>query len=161
LIAANLAQPRPGTANREDSFMITAYLNFSGKAREAASYYTEVFGAPAPYIMAMTDMPKGSPEDEFPAGSENLVAYANVKTFAGDIMLSDDMPGGPALTPNSSFWICLDYPEEAKVREVFEKLAKDGRVIMALEPTFFNPLYGQLVDKYGYHWMMMLSETEA
>lgn len=140
--------------------MIEVYLNFNGQAREAANYYAGVFGAPAPYIMAMGEMPKESPEDELPAGSDNLVAYANVKTFAGDLMLSDDFPGGPQLVPNGAFWIPLSHEDRARLRQVFDALARDGQVLMPLAPTFFNPLYGQVKDRYGFHWMVMVTEDQ-
>ena len=134
--------------------MIEVYLNFPGNAREALTYYAEVFGAPAPYVMSFADMPE---EDRAgaPAGMENMVIYGNLKTFAGDIMMSDDMPDRSAAPTNAS-WIAVTHTDDAAIRRVFEALAKDGEVLMPLEATFFSPLYGQVKDKFGHHWMLML-----
>ena len=134
--------------------MIEVYLNMNGNAREAANYYAEVFKAPAPYIMNTADMPQED-QSQMPPGAENMVIYANVKTFAGDIMLSDRMPGEASVVPNDSIWINLSHKDHALLRQSFERLARDGMIIMPLEPAFFSPLYGQVRDKYGFSWMVM------
>ena len=134
--------------------MIEVYLNFNGNAREAANYYAKVFEAPAPYIMNTADMPQED-QAQMPPGAENMVIYANVKTFAGDIMLSDRLPGEAPVLPNDSMWINLSHKDHALLRRSFERLAKDGVIIMPLEPAFFSPLYGQVRDKYSFSWMVM------
>lgn len=134
--------------------MIEVYLNLNGNAEEAANYYAKAFGAEAPYLMRFHDMPK---EDQLNAapGMEKLVIYGNVKTFAGDLMLSDELPG-LTVNPTSAVWITLSHDDAQRVRSAFEALARDGEVLMPLEPAFFSPLYGQLRDKYGFHWMFMM-----
>lgn len=88
---------------------------------------------------------------------KNLVIHANVKTFAGDIMLSDNPPDQVS-APSAALNICLSHTDLERLRRVFERLAKDGEVIMPLEPTFFSPLFGQVRDKFGFYWMIMSSE---
>lgn len=135
--------------------MLGFYLSFKGKAREAAAYYAQVFNAPAPYILGMGDMPQGAPQ-----GEEHLVAYASIPTFAGSLMLSDDMPGTEG-DANKAAFLVLAHTDADKLKAVFEALAQDGRVLLPLAPTFFNPLYGLLIDKYGYHWMVMADLEET
>ena len=134
--------------------MIEVYLNLNGNAREAANYYADVFDAPPPYIMNASDMPA---EDQARMGPDNLnvVIHANVKTFTGDLMMSDRSPEEAPVTPNDSVWITLSHKDHALLRRSFERLAKDGLVTMPLEPAFFSPLYGQVKDKYGHCWMFM------
>ena len=133
--------------------MIEVYLNFNGNAAEAAAYYAKVFEAPEPYIMRTSDMPAAD-QAGMPAGSENLVMHANVKTEVGDIMMSDLMPGS-TVTPNESMWINYSCKDQERLRGFFDAMAKDGEVLMPLETTFFSPLYGQVKDKFGFHWMFM------
>ncbi len=135
--------------------MIGVYLSTNGNAREVAAYYQQVFETAQPYMMDFSEMPEAdraeSPE------MENLVIHANVKTFAGDVMLSDNMPG-ETTQPTGAMWICVAHTDLARLRTAFERLAKDGEILMPLEPTFFSPLYGQVKDKFGFHWMIMSSE---
>lgn len=134
--------------------MIEVYLNFNGNGREAARYYAEVFGADAPFLMGMEDMPREDQEAMGP-GARDMLIHGNVKTFAGDIMLSDRMPDEPAAQPNDSVWITLSHRDHALLRRSFDRLARDGEVLMPLAPAFFSPLYGQVKDKFGFCWMLM------
>jgi PhnB protein len=134
--------------------MIEVYLSFSGNAAQAAQYYADVFQAGAPYVMRFSDIPKQDQED-LPPEMEELVMYANVKTFAGDIMMSDEMPGARTI-PNTGIWVSVTHEDERLIKRTFDALAKDGEIIMPLEQTFFSPLYGQLKDKFGFYWMLSL-----
>lgn len=136
--------------------MMDPYLSLNGNAAEAAAYYAKAFDAPEPYIMRYGEM---SPKEvgEIPPDMAQLVMHANVKTYGGDLMLSDMMPGS-SVTPNEAVWITFSFPDLNKLRESFERLGRDGEVLMPLEKNFFSPLYGQLKDKYGFHWMVMSSE---
>lgn len=136
--------------------MITAYLTLTGNAKEAAAYYAQAFGGQVAYMMTGDQLSKEDRTD-FPEGYENLVIYANVKTFCGDIMMSDAMPN-EQITKGDNVWLNVSSSDLAKLHSVFDALGKDGQVIMPLSTTFFSPLYGQLVDKYGFYWMFMSDE---
>ncbi len=133
--------------------MIEVYLNFNGNAAEAAAYYAQLFEAPAPYILRFADMPQND-QAGLPPGAENRVAYANVKTAVGDIMMSDTMPSAD-VSPNESMWINFSMKDQERLRAFYDAMAKDGQVLMPLEKTSFSPLYGQVKDKFGFHWMFM------
>jgi PhnB protein len=133
--------------------MIEVYLNFPGNAAEAAAFYAKAFGAEAPDLMTYSQMPRDA-DAGIPAEMGNLVMHGNIKTFAGDIMLSDDMPQ-ESLKPNTSHWILVSDADHARLNRVFDALSEGGEVIMPLEPAFFSPLYGQLKDKFGFFWMFM------
>ncbi len=134
--------------------MIGVYLNFPGNTMEALPYYRQAFDAGEPYVMRYTDMPE---EDQQSAGPEmkDLVMYSALTTYAGVLEMSDDLPER-GFTPNSACWISVTHDNADALRRTFEFLARDGEVIMPMEPAFFSPLYGQVRDKFGYHWMLML-----
>ncbi len=137
--------------------MITVYLNLPGNTEEAIAFYTRVFKAPAPYIMRLNEMPQDD-QAFFPEETRHQIAYANIKTFAGDLMLSDSFPNDPA-TPTNAVYICLSHKDHDLIKSTFEALQEEGgQVEMPLEATFFNPLYGIVVDKFGFRWMMMAQE---
>lgn len=137
--------------------MITVYLNLPGNAAEAVEFYTRIFEAPEPYIMRMNDIPEED-KDNVPEGGLGLLAYANVVTFAGDLMLSDAMPGETA-TPTNAVYVCLSHKDFDLLKRTFDALHREGgEVEMPLEPTFFSKLYGIVKDKYGFRWMIMADE---
>ncbi len=139
--------------------MIEIYLNLNGRAAEAAAWYARAFDAPEPYVMRGGQLPEGQREG-FSDGWKDLVIHANVKTFAGDIMLSDNPPDRPS-APSPALNICVSHSDLDRLRLAFERLAEGGRVLMPLSPTFFSPLFGQLEDKFGFSWMIMSSQEKA
>ncbi|WP_425539459.1 VOC family protein [Microaceticoccus formicicus] len=136
--------------------MIEVFLVLNGNAAEAANYYSRAFRAQEPYMMKYSDMPE-DPDCPLDETYKDLVAYAMVDTFAGQIALSDNDPG-VVTEPNSSFWISVSSEDEEKLRESFNALAADGEVIMPMEPAFFSPLYGQVKDKFGFYWMFLIPD---
>ena len=136
--------------------MIEVYLNLNGNAGEAAAYYARVFEAPEPYVMRYDQIPQGE-QGKMQDGLKDLVIHANVKTFAGDIMLSDNPPDQES-APSAALNICASHTDLERLRRVFDRLAADGEITMPMESTFFSPLYGQVRDRFGFYWMIMSSE---
>lgn len=136
--------------------MITVYLSFNGNTREALDYYVNIFNATDVFIMSFSDMPE-DPDYPLTDDMKDLIAYSNFKTFAGEISMSDNMPG-TITTPNESFWISVESEDEEELRRTFNSLAADGEIIMPMAPTFFSPLYGQVKDKYGFYWMFLIPD---
>jgi len=132
--------------------MIEPYLSLGGNAAEAAAYYAGVFDTPEPQLMRYGEIPPG--DMEVSPEIAPLVMHASVKTYGGELMLSDAMPGSDT-TPSAGVWITLSHPDLNRLRETFERLSREGRVLKPLEPSFFSLLYGQLRDKYGFFWMLM------
>lgn len=135
--------------------MISVYLNLNGNAREAAHYYARVLDAPEPDIMTPSQAP--ADDEGMAALPADFVIHANVTTFAGNLMLSDNFPGQSA-EPSEALSITLSHSDHALLARAFDNLAKDGRVDMPLAPTFFSSLFGSLRDKYGFMWLIMSDE---
>lgn len=133
--------------------MLTVYLNFPGTSAEAAVYYAEAFQARPAYVMRTADVPEAD-RAGMPPELQNGVMYAAIMTYAGELQFSDDVPGDDR--PNSTMWISVTDADEKKIRHTFDFLAREGEVLSPLAPAFFTPLYGQVKDKYGFHWMFML-----
>ncbi|WP_233208552.1 VOC family protein [Planomicrobium sp. MB-3u-38] len=51
-----------------------------------------------------------------------------------------------------SLTLTLDDKEEARI--IFGKLAEGGMVSMDLQETFWSPLYGNLIDRFGIEWQI-------
>lgn len=136
--------------------MISVYLTFPGNAAEEAHYYAQVFDAPAPDILTPARMSEQDRSDMGPV-PENFTVHASVATFGGDLMLSDAFPG-QIPRPGDMANVTFSHTDQERIRQVFDRLAKDGAVDMPLGPAFFSPLFGGLRDKYGISWLIMADE---
>ena len=126
------------------------YLFFTNTTREAMTRYHEILGGQLD-IMNFTDLP-ASEESPFDA-PDDFVVHAALTFADGDrLMASDDPTGDGAGVKGAAVNITLDDPDEA--RRIFEALAEGGSVGMALGETFWSPLFGSCVDRFGVAWMV-------
>ena len=44
------------------------------------------------------------------------------------------------------------------LHRVFNLLSKDGTIVSPLEKTFFTEAIGEIIDKYGIYWIIMMSD---
>jgi PhnB protein len=125
------------------------YLFFKGCCEEAIRAYARVFGSPEPQIMRAKDAPDASM-----GGDPDSVMHAALKLGDGWIYASDysraDRMAGAAIN--------VTLPDVAQGRRTFEALAEGGEVEMPFGPTFWDPGFGALTDRWGTRWMI---STEA
>jgi PhnB protein len=126
------------------------YLYFTNTTREAMTRYQEILGGQLD-IMNASDLPAGE-ETPFQA-PDDMVIHAALTFGDGDLLMaSDDPTGDGSGVKGASLNITLDDTDEA--RRIFEALAEGGRVDMALGETFWSPLFGSCVDRFGVAWMV-------
>lgn len=126
---------------------ITPYITFRGNCREAIEFYKTALGAEVLFMQTFGESPMAA------MGPAEKIMHASLKIDDSTIMMSDDPNSqGDAGAGDISLAIGLNDPEKAK--QVFDKLAKGGSVIMALEKTFWAEAFGMLTDKFGVRWMI-------
>jgi PhnB protein len=132
---------------------VRQYLFFSGKCDEALDYYQQHLGAQVNFLIRFNETPDAMPEGVLQEGFENKVMHAEFSLGNTRIMASD---GCNDVEKFSGFRIALTIADEAEARRVFSALATGGNIDMPLMKTFWSPLYGQVTDKFGVGWMVML-----
>ncbi len=125
------------------------YLFFSGDAREAFTRYHEIIGGEL-QLMTNGDAPEA---DRMPGASDDSVMHAAVVMPGGGVLLGTDDPTGDG-GPKTGIGVSVSVADEADAKRVFDALAEGGTVFMPLEQTFFSPLFGSLVDRWGVNWMV-------
>ncbi len=128
------------------------YLVLNGNGQEAIRFYENALDAKVLNVQKFGDMP-GNPEAPTPDAVKELVLNAHLKVGDTDLMLSDTFPG-QEYSIGTNVTIALMPNNIEKTKEVFEKLQDGGQVKLPLQPTFWSPLYGQVVDKFGVFWQI-------
>ena len=132
------------------------YLFFTNTTREAMTRYQEILGGQLD-IMSFADLPAGE-ETPFEA-SADLVMHAALTFGDGDLLMaSDDPTGDGSGVKGAALNLTLTDPDEA--RRTFEALADGGSIDMALGETFWSPLFGSCVDRFGVAWMVGLATEQ-
>ena len=129
-----------------------AYLFFSGTCREAFTRYQEVFGGEL-FLMPMSDVPDGT---EVPPGQADMIIHAALTVGDSMLMASDDPSGDGG--PVRGISVSYTSKDAGETKRVFDALAEGGEVTQPPTETFFSPMFGMCVDKFGVPWMV---NTEA
>lgn len=129
------------------SLQFTPFIMMNGKAKEAISYYEEVFGAKVLFRQTIGEGPK---EDaaRFKKEELDLVAHSVLQIGDTQIMISDMLPGLP-FKNGTQISICITTPDVSTTDKFYNRLKEDGKVIVELGKVHFSPAYAIVIDKYG------------
>lgn len=132
------------------------YLFFSGTCREAMTRYQEVFGGTLD-MMDMSSLPEG---ETMPGATPEMIMHAALTFDDGSLLMASDDPSGDG-SGVKGVAINHTLADEATARKIFEALCEGGTIEMPLEPTFWSPLFGSVVDRFGVSWMIDLEGEVA
>jgi len=124
---------------------LTPYLSFPGTAREALSFYQEVFGGELElHTRADFGLDDGSPE---------AIAHG---TLQGPVSLfaSDASGEEPALHLEGLLFSLLGTSDPATLHAWFDALAQEGSAVDPLQQRPWGDSDGQVTDRYGIRWLI-------
>ena len=121
------------------------YLHFPGTAREALTFYAHVFGGSV-QIHTFAEFGTDGPGESVAHG---YLEGSPVQLFAADIA-GDQLP----LRCEGLMLSLLGTADAATLREWFSRLADGGRVVDDLQVRPWGASDGQVIDRYGLHWLI-------
>ncbi|MQW74845.1 VOC family protein [Nocardioides sp. dk4132] len=124
----------------------TPYIHFPGNAREALTFYGDVFGCG---VQVHTYAGFGRVDGPAEAVAHGMLVDGPVALFGAD--------AGPDDSPLKSEGLMLSLLGAAApdvTREWFTRLADGGRVVSDLQMRGWGATDGEVVDRYGLHWLL-------
>ena len=130
----------------------TPYLHLPGTAREALTAYAEVFGCGVTlHSFADFGRTDGPPE----AVAHGYLVDGPVAMFAADVAGAE-----PAYSSTGLMWSLLGTADPATLRAWFTGLSAGGRVVDDLQRRPWGATDGQVVDRFGVHWLIGFEDDE-
>jgi PhnB protein len=129
------------------------YLHFRGNSFEAFSFYKSIFGGEFITAQRFIDVPGGEkmkPDDQEKIMHISLKLSPYTTLMATDMMGNDDKE----LKFGNNFHICLHADNEKEADKIFLALAKDGKIEMPMNKTFWGAYFGMCQDKFDILWMI-------
>ncbi|GAA1816115.1 VOC family protein [Nesterenkonia flava] len=147
------------------ALVTTTHLNFPGTARQALSFYQQVFGGE---LTASTYGELGAPAD---CPHAEKIVFGLLESQNGFRVMAYDVPGLSEKTPGSTFagntqrtreGTVTDSPFFLSVRgESLEEvtafwngLSEGASVIEPLAASPWSPGFGMLTDRFGVTWVV-------
>lgn len=138
---------------------IRPYLTFNGQCNEAIDLYKRAFQTKVMQILRFGDMPS-NPGFPIPENYKDRVVQCTLALGDDFIRLSDCGPGHELNEVESErISLAIEASVEA-VRHGFAMLAEERRVGIPLAETFYSPLAGVVLDKFGVMWNFVGQKEE-
>jgi PhnB protein len=128
---------------------INPYLSFKGDCEAAFTFYAECFGGQLGPLFRYAGSPMA---DSAPPDWSDKIMHASVTVGGQELMGADITPDRYEASQGFSLSVQLKSTTDAE--RLFGALAKDGRVVMPLEKTFWAERFGMVVDRFGIPWLI-------
>ena len=129
------------------------YVLFPGTAREALTFYGDVFGCAVQlHVFA-----------EFNRADGPADAIAHGYLTGGPVALSGaDVAGDEQPVRTEGMMLALlGTADPSTLRTWFSRLSEGGRVVDDLQKRPWGDSDGQVIDRYGLHWLIGFEDDEG
>lgn len=124
----------------------TPYLHFPGTARDALSFYGHAFDCGVQLHTFREFNRADGPPDAVAHGG---LTDGPVRLFAADVA-----DGEPPVRCEGLMLSLLGVATPATTRKWFARLSEGGQVVDDLQVRPWGDSDGQVVDRYGIHWLL-------
>ncbi|MFL6002206.1 MAG: VOC family protein [Nocardioides sp.] len=124
----------------------TPYLQLPGTAREALTFYGELFGCS---VRLHTFEEFGRNDGPGDAIAHGYLEEGPVALFAADVAGDE-----PPFRCEGMMLSLLGTADPSTLRTWFSRLAEGGRVVDDLQARPWGASDGQVVDRFGLHWLI-------
>ena len=132
---------------------LKVHLVFAGNCEEALTFYKEVLGGEISFIFRKKEE-KGITVADV---DKEKISHMVVKTPHFELAGEDADSCSKVIAGNNNKLV-LVYQEVEECREAYNKYAANGTVTMPFEKTFFCDGMGEVTDKYGISWLIMVTD---
>ncbi|HEY1733638.1 MAG TPA: VOC family protein [Acidimicrobiales bacterium] len=122
------------------------YLHFPGTAREALAFYARVFGGSV-QLHTFADFNRTDGPGE--AVAHGYLTDGPVELFAADVA-GDQLP----LRCEGLMLSLLGTADATTLKDWFSRLSEGGRIVDDLQVRPWGGSDGQVVDRFGLHWLV-------
>lgn len=129
------------------------YVLFPGTAREALTFYGDVFGCAVQLHTFAEFKQAGGPPDAIAHGG---LTGGPVALWGADVS-GDQRP----VRSEGLMLALLGTADPSTLRTWFSRLSEGGRVVDDLQTRPWGASDGQVIDRYGLHWLIGFEGEES
>jgi PhnB protein len=122
------------------------YLHFPGTARAALTFYAQVFGGSA-QLHTFEDFNRTD-------GPAEAIAHGYLTDCPVRLFASDSARDQPSLRCEGLMLSLLGTADPATLKDWFARLSAGGRVVDNLQVRPWGASDGQVIDRFGLHWLI-------
>jgi len=133
---------------------LDVYIYYQGNCREAMTFYKDIFGGELNFS-TYGDTPAEVTEGMGEVKADNIMH----STLEGGLIKLMGSDTAKASKEAAKIDLSLGGSDEARLRDIFNKLSEGGKVNQPLTKMFWGDTFGSLSDKFGINWMMNIQPS--
>lgn len=138
--------------------MVTPYLVFSGRCREALELYKAAFGSEIKMSQLYGDyVPEGMQNP--PANLKEWVLHAEMDICETTFWFADEV--FEPVIKGTNVKLTVQVPDAAAAQSIYDALYKDAHITLPPTKTFYSTFHAGLVDIFGVSWNITALEAPA
>jgi PhnB protein len=131
----------------------TPYIHFPGTARDALTFYGDVFGSA---VQLHTFAEFNRTDGRADAIAHGYLSQGPVAMFGADAAGDE-----PSFRSEGMMLALLGTAAPSTLRTWFTRLSEGGRVVDDLQTRPWGASDGQVIDRYGLHWLIGFEDGES
>jgi PhnB protein len=124
----------------------TPYIHLAGNARQALQFYGHVFACDA----QLHDFAEFHRTD----GPPDAIAHGCLVNGPVALFIADAVGDEPSFRSEGLMLSLLGTAPPATLRDWFSRLGEGGQIVEALEKRPWGAFDGQVIDRFGLHWLV-------
>ena len=129
------------------------YIHFPGTAREALTFYGDVFGSG---VQLHTFAEFGRTDGPADAIAHGSLTQGPVAMYGADVAGDE-----PSFRSQGMMLALLGTAAPSTLRAWFSRLSEAGQVVEDLQTRPWGASDGQVIDRYGLHWLLGFEADET
>ncbi len=125
---------------------LTPYVHFPGTAREALSFYANVFGGET-QLHTFAEFGRTD-------GPSDAIAHGYLVNSLVSLYGADVGGGEPPFRAEGLMLSLLGTADSATLRQWFTRLCEGGMVVDDLQVRSWGAFDGHVIDRFGLHWLV-------
>jgi PhnB protein len=131
---------------------LAPYINFPGTAREALTFYGDVFGA----TVELHTFDEFHRTDGPPEAVAHGIVTGPLSLYGSDVA-GDELP----VRFEGMMLSLLGTASPVVMRSWFSQLAEGGRIVDDLRERPWGASDGQVIDRFGVHWLIGFESSDS
>ncbi len=133
-------------------------FHFNGKCKDAIELYKEAFGAQIACMILYKDARTEDYNKSLTHEQKNFVYHAEILISGQRIMMADDID--TPFAPSTSLFLTMTLDTKEDVLRAFNVMKDNGTIIFPPHSTTYSSCIVNLIDKFGFRWVIMTEQTE-
>jgi PhnB protein len=125
------------------------HLSFDGECEAAFQFYERCLGGKFSFSMTYGQSPLAG---QVPAEFHGKIIHASLE-LGDQVLTGADVLKQDYRKPQGT-WVMLHLDTTDETDRVFAALAKDGKVELPIQETFWAPRFGMVTDAFGTPWIV-------